>query len=144
MLRNNRVASASTAPKSKALSSASSDSQGKSIGDATVLSNEPKDLNNLHKPAFRDHYLTLRTAEETEMKNSPNLQTKSLSEKIVQFVIEKVNGVSSEELQEYEKLAVITSGGLIEEESKDKELEEQEQEQGDINNDVEQQIPMSE
>lgn len=78
------------------------------------------------------------------MKNSPNLQTKSLSEKIVQFVIEKVNGVSSEELQEYEKLAVITSGGLIEEESKEKELEEQEQEQGDINNDVEQQIPMNE
>lgn len=31
MLRNNRVASASTAPKSKALSSASSDSQGKSL-----------------------------------------------------------------------------------------------------------------
>lgn len=74
------------------------------------------------------------------MKNSPNLQTKSLSEKIVQFVIEKVNGVSSEELQEYEKLAVITSGGLIEEESKDKELEEQE----DINNDVEQQLPINE
>lgn len=74
------------------------------------------------------------------MKNSPNLQTKSLSEKIVQFVIEKVNGVSSETLQEYEKLAVITSGGLIEEESKDKELEEQE----DINNDVEQQLPINE
>lgn len=31
MLRNNRVASTSTAPKSKALSSASSDSQGKSL-----------------------------------------------------------------------------------------------------------------
>ncbi len=42
-----------------------------------------------------------------------DLSTKSLSQKIVQFLSSKMNAVSAEELEEYQQLVVLVSGGMI-------------------------------
>ncbi len=42
-----------------------------------------------------------------------DLSTKSLSQKIAQFLSSKTNAVSAEELEEYQQLVVLVSGGMI-------------------------------
>ncbi len=57
----------------------------------------------------RDQYMALRPAEET----NPKLHAPSFSEKLMQYVSEKMNAISHEELQEYQQLAVLSAGGRI-------------------------------
>eukprot|EP00599_Poterioochromonas_sp_BG-1_P001511 CAMPEP_0173146178 /NCGR_PEP_ID=MMETSP1105-20130129/8333_1 /TAXON_ID=2985 /ORGANISM="Ochromonas sp., Strain BG-1" /LENGTH=102 /DNA_ID=CAMNT_0014060319 /DNA_START=1470 /DNA_END=1778 /DNA_ORIENTATION=+ len=56
--------------------------------------------------------------------NSQKLHgAKSVSEKIVQFFSEKMNAISPEALHDYQQLAVLSSGGVIEP-SEERQLEE--------------------
>ncbi len=66
--------------------------------------------------SLRSHYTPPRLAEENHDHydhNSQNIHPKSLSERVAGFVNEKFNAISPEALEEYQQLAVISSGGLI-------------------------------
>jgi hypothetical protein len=82
---------------------------------------------------LRDSYTAIRPAEET--KKSEKLHAKSLSEKVMNFVNEKIHhGITPEALHDYQQLAVISAGGVIEA------TEEQELEERLGLNDVEQSV----
>eukprot|EP01040_Poterioochromonas_malhamensis_P012178 gene12178-13315_t len=115
ILRNNRVASASTAPKSQVQNkSLCSDTQSKNTANNVTSPKDDDKHCELAQLPFKDHYLGIRQSETVESQTSQKLHhAKSLSEKIVQFVSEKMNGMSPEALQEYERLAVLSSGGIL-------------------------------
>ncbi len=84
-------------------------------------------------PKLAHSYTAIRPAEET--KKSEKLHAKSLSEKVMNFVNEKIHhGITPEALHDYQQLAVISAGGVIEA------TEEQELEERLGLNDVEQSV----
>lgn len=60
---------------------------------------------------FHVDYSVIRGGEKAE--NPDGLQTKSLSEKFIRFLSEKMNTVSPEAMEEYRTLAVLRVGGII-------------------------------
>lgn len=64
-----------------------------------------------------------RQAEHTDQNSQKLHAAKSMSEKIVQFFSEKMNAISPEALHDYQQLAVLSAGGMIEP-SEERQLEE--------------------
>ncbi len=69
---------------------------------------------------FRNQISVVRSSKGTDCHINP---AKSLSDKIVQFVNKKFNAIPSEALDDYQQLAMLSAGGMIDPTGK-QELEE--------------------
>ncbi len=137
MIKNNKVGNApATTTNGKSLSNNGKSISANGMNQSTLvrgkkiislwslvfISNYSLDTAN-YESMTEPPYISPRQAEFTDQNSQKLHAAKSMSEKIVQFFSEKMNAISPEALHDYQQLAVLSAGGVIEP-SEERKLEE--------------------